>query len=136
MTTATPPAPTAVTIRHIKPRSNLERYAWLFMRLSGIALLLLAVGHMVIQHILNDVHNLTLQFVAQQWSSWGWKAYDLFLLAFAMTHGMNGLRIVLEDYIHDRRVTRIINWGLAIFLILTIIVAGFAIAAFDSTAVS
>ena len=51
------------TTRHIQPRTNLERRAFLFMRLSGVALLLLAVGHMLLQHVLRDVHNLTLQVV-------------------------------------------------------------------------
>ena len=51
------------TTRRIKRRSNIERYAFLFMRLSGVLLLLLAVGHMVLQHILRDVHDLTLQVV-------------------------------------------------------------------------
>ena len=48
-------------------RSQFERYAFLFMRLSGVALLLLAVGHMFLQHIFRDVHNLTLMVVADAW---------------------------------------------------------------------
>jgi succinate dehydrogenase / fumarate reductase membrane anchor subunit len=104
------------------------------MRLSGVALLILAVGHMLIQHVLNNTANLSIQFVAQQWRSWGWKAYDLLLLAFAFTHGINGLRYVLGDYIHNRRVMRGINIFLAIFIIVTIAWAGYAIARFDSTA--
>lgn len=134
---ASPPtqAPSGITVRHVTPSGRLRRYAFLFMRLSGIALLLLAVGHMVIQHILNDVHTLTVQFVAAQWDSWGWKAYDLLLLAFAMTHGMNGLRTVLEDYIHSPRAMRAISWALVIFLIITLIVAGYAIAVFDPASI-
>ncbi|MBK9054107.1 MAG: hypothetical protein IPL78_25295 [Chloroflexi bacterium] len=54
----------------------MERYAYLFMRMSGVALLVLAVGHMLIQHVLNSSGNLTL-FVAEQWNSWGWKACDM-----------------------------------------------------------
>jgi succinate dehydrogenase / fumarate reductase membrane anchor subunit len=97
------------------------------MRLSGAALLILAVGHMMIQHVLNSSQNLTLQFVADQWSSWGWKVYDMLLLFFAITHGFNGLRNVLEDYIHNRNAVKWINRGLVVFTILTIIWAGIAI---------
>ena len=53
-----------ITVRTIEVQSNRERYAYLFMRLSGVGLLVLAVGHMVIQHILNSSANLTIQFVA------------------------------------------------------------------------
>ena len=119
------------THRKVYQRANLERYAFLFMRLSGVALLVLAVGHMLIQHVFNSSTNLTIQFAAQQWRAWGWKAYDMLLLIFAYIHGINGLRYVLEDYIHNRRLIRTINIFLAIFAIATLIWAGFAIAAFD-----
>lgn len=122
--------PTGITYRKVAVPSNLERRAFLFMRLSGVALLLLAVGHMMIQHVLNSSQNLTLQFVAQQWSSWGWRAYDMLLLFFAITHGFNGLRNVLEDYIHNRTAVTWVNRFLFVFAILTIIWAGIAIATF------
>lgn len=115
--------------------SNLERLAFLFMRLSGVALLILAVGHMLIQHVLNSSHSLTLQFVAQQWNSWGWKAYDMLLLAFAIMHGVNGFRNVVADYVHGEGVMRTITVILIIFIIATLLWAGFAIARFDATAV-
>lgn len=124
-----------ITHRKVQVQPNLERYGFLFMRMSGIALLILAVGHMLIQHVLNDVHNLTLQFVAQQWNSWGWKAYDMLLLVFAFSHGINGLRNVLGDYIHNDRTMKAITVGLAVFVVVTILWAGFAIASFDATTI-
>ena len=123
---------TGVTRRQVRVRSNFERFAFLFMRLSGVALLILAVGHVLIQHVLNDVHNLTLEVVAATWNSWGWKVYDMFLLAFAFTHGINGLRNVLEDYVHNRQTVKIVNIILAIFVVITLLWAGFAIASFDA----
>ncbi len=122
-----------ITRRSITIQSNFERHAFMFMRMSGIALLVLAVGHMMIQHVLNSTANLTIQFVAQQWSSWGWKVYDIFLLAFAIPHGVNGLRNVLADYIHHEGAIKTINIILTIFIIVTIIWAGYAIWNFDST---
>ncbi len=127
---------TGITRRKVQVRTNFERYGFMFMRMSGIALLILAVGHMMIQHVLNSVHNLTIQFVAAQWNDWGWKAYDLLLLAFAFSHGINGLRQVLEDYIQNRQTVRIINIILAIFVVITLIWAGFAIASFDPATVA
>ena len=83
-------SPGKVTIRRVQVARSRDRYVWLFMRLSGVAMLILAVGHMVIQHVLNSSANLTLQFVAAQWSSWGWKAFDILLLWMAIPHGING----------------------------------------------
>ncbi len=122
------------TTRHIKPQTSLERRAFLFMRLSGIMLLLLAVGHMLLQHVFRDVHNLTLQVVADVWRSWGWRVYDLLLLAFAVVHGFNGLRQVLEDYIHNPSTIRIINWVLVVAIIATIAWSTVAIFSFNPDA--
>lgn len=122
-----------ITRRSVRVQSNFERNAFMFMRVSGIALLVLAVGHMMLQHVLNSSTNLTIQFVAQQWSSWGWKVFDLLLLVFAMTHGINGFRNVLEDYVHDRSAVRWINVVLLVFLVATILWAGYAIWQFDAT---
>ena len=122
-----------ITRRSVKIQSNFERNAFMFMRLSGIALLLLAVGHMMLQHVLNSSTNLTIQFVAQQWNSWGWKAFDFLLLIFAVSHGINGLRNILEDYVHNRTAVKWINILLLIFVVATILWAGYAIWQFDST---
>ena len=120
-----------VTTRSVRVKANFERVGYLFMRLSGIALLILAVGHVTIQLILNDVHNLTLEFVANQWKEWGWKAYDMLLLFFALSHGLNGLRNILEDYIHNKSLMKAINIGLVVFLVVTILWAGYAILMFN-----
>jgi succinate dehydrogenase / fumarate reductase membrane anchor subunit len=128
----------AITTRiaRLEQRSPLERYGFLFMRLSGVALIFLAIGHMMIQHVLNDVHSLTLEFVRQQWSSWGWRTYDLFLLIFAISHGFNGLRVVLEDYVHNPGTVRALRWILLIVTVVTIIWSAIAIISFDPTATS
>jgi len=125
----------ATTTRSYEPQRNIYRYSFLFMRLSGVALLLLAVGHMLLQHVFRDVHNLTWGVVAGAWRSWGWRAYDLFLLIFAVIHGFNGLRIVLEDYIHDPKRVRLINRILVVFLVVTIIWSAVAIFSFQPDAV-
>jgi succinate dehydrogenase / fumarate reductase membrane anchor subunit len=130
MTTATP----SMTRRKVQIKYNFERYAYLFMRMSGLALLILAVGHMMIQHVLNSSGNLTLMFVADQWNTWGWKAYDIFLLLFAIPHGINGLRNVLEDYIHNPGLMKTINIILAIFVVATVIWAAIGISLFDPEA--
>jgi succinate dehydrogenase / fumarate reductase, membrane anchor subunit len=132
--TTTSPNVTGITRRKVQVQSNFERLAFLFMRTSGILLLILAVGHMMIQHVLNSSSDLTIMFVAERWNSWGWKVYDMLLLIFAYLHGMNGFRNVLEDYIHNRSAIKVINICLALFAVITIIVAGFAIAAFNPQA--
>lgn len=123
-------AVTNAPVQDVSLKQRFERYAYLFMRLSGVILLFLAVGHVMLQLILNDVHNLTLQFVADQWDSWGWKAYDMLLLIFAVSHGYNGLRNILEDYIHSESTMKFISVALGVFVVITIAWSAVAIATF------
>jgi succinate dehydrogenase / fumarate reductase membrane anchor subunit len=126
-------SPGKVTVRRVKLERSYERYLWLFMRLSGVAMLILAVGHMVIQHVLNSSANLTIQFVAAQWSSWGWKTFDILLLWMAIPHGIRGLFNILSDYVHNPGARRLIGIALGLFVVATVIWATIAIALFDST---
>lgn len=119
-------------IVHLESQSQLERYGYLFMRLSGVALVFLAITHMMIQHVLNDVHDLSLAFVRSVWRSWGWRIFDLLMLILATTHGFNGLRVVLEDYVHSPRAVEILRWILTVFLIVTVIWSAVAILTFDA----
>lgn len=124
--------PTGVTHRKVQVPSNKERTGFLFMRLSGIFLLFLAVGHVMVQHVVNNVHDLSLQFVIMQWSSWAIRIIDLLLLYFALIHGFNGLRNVYEDYIHNRKTVKVLNVLVVIFLIITLAVVTFAVLTFNT----
>jgi len=86
--------------RGVTPSSNFELYAWFFMRVSGVVLLLIAVFHLMLMHASIRVGNITFDTIAGRWGSPFWRIYDFFLLIFALTHGTNGARYVLEDYIH------------------------------------
>jgi succinate dehydrogenase / fumarate reductase, membrane anchor subunit len=83
--------------------------SYLFMRFSGLLLIFLVLGHFIIQHVINDVHNLDINFVAARWSTLGWRVYDAFLLALGLIHGLNGTRIVVDDYVHPRLWNRIVK---------------------------
>jgi len=94
------------------PRRGLEAWGWLFMRWSGVLLLPLAGGHLLIQDVLVGVHAIDLDYVALRWSQWAWRAYDAGLLAFGLAHGFNGLRGILVEYFPRRQ--RLIHWGLLV----------------------
>jgi len=105
-----------------KPPRNYETIAWSWMRYSGFGLVILAIGHVILQDVIVGVHAIDLDYVAQRWSSIGWRIYDALLLALAFAHGMNGLRQVLNDFIHQPRWRSVLNWVLLIFwLVITTI---------------
>lgn len=80
-------------------RSNGELYSWLFMRISGVALVVLVLGHLFIMNVLDGgVHRINFGFVAGRWASPFWQFWDLAMLWLAQIHGGNGLRTVINDY--------------------------------------
>jgi len=83
----------------LRPVGGFELYLWLFMRVSGVLLLLLALGHLAIMHLVNNVDVIDFQFVSKRYAGPFWRIYDLFLLLLALIHGMNGLRTVVDDFI-------------------------------------
>ncbi|MGH9154307.1 MAG: succinate dehydrogenase [Acidimicrobiales bacterium] len=82
-----------------RPRASPEAWSWLFMRVSGLVLLFLALLHFAITHILNDVTDTDARFVAQRWDNPLWRLFDWVLLALALLHGLNGLRWIIDDYV-------------------------------------
>jgi succinate dehydrogenase / fumarate reductase membrane anchor subunit len=99
-------------------RTNFEMLAWLFMRLSGIVLVVLVLGHLLIQLVLDGgVTKVSFAFVVGRWANPFWQIWDLLMLWLAMLHGANGLRTVINDYA-ERPATR--NWLKGILLAATV----------------
>jgi succinate dehydrogenase membrane anchor subunit len=80
-------------------KTNFELYSWLFMRLSGVLLVVLVLGHLLIQLVLDGgVTRIGFAFVAGRWASPFWQSWDLIMLWLAELHGVNGLRTIINDY--------------------------------------
>ena len=107
-----------------RPESGLELFAWIFMRVSGLVLLFLALGHLLIMHIIHNVESIDFQFVAARYGTPFWKTYDILMLWLAMIHGINGVRTVLSDYITAR--------GWRTFSLASLYVLGFVLLTFGS----
>lgn len=109
--------------RHLKPVGGFELGAWYFMRISGLLLVFLALGHLLITHILHNVEDVNYKFVAERWGDPRvgvvWRLWDLTMINLAVLHGCNGLRQVLDEYVvrRNRRVlVHTLIWCSAIFL--------------------
>jgi succinate dehydrogenase / fumarate reductase membrane anchor subunit len=109
------------------PLRGYERTAWKWMRYSGILVIPLVFIHVLLQDILVGVHDITIDYVVQRWSNLGWRLYDTFLLIFAFTHGMNGLRQVLMDYIHTDTVRLLVTRLLLVFWLVISLIGAIAL---------
>jgi len=116
--------------------SGRERFWWIFMRLSGLALVFLALGHMFIMHVLVVLtgDQIDFAFVQSRWGTPFWRIYDLLLLVLAFMHGVNGARIVISDYV-AHRTARSLILGILLFISAVWLILGIAIIAlFDPSA--
>jgi succinate dehydrogenase / fumarate reductase membrane anchor subunit len=115
-------APTLEAPRTRRARSgNGELYGWLFMRLSGVVLVVLVFGHLFVNLMLGEgIKQIDFAFVAGKWASPFWQVWDLLMLWLAMIHGTNGVRTIINDYA-QKDVTRGVLKGL-LYLAFTITV--------------
>jgi succinate dehydrogenase / fumarate reductase membrane anchor subunit len=72
------------------------------MRISGVILLFMAVFHLFYMHFVIGVERMDFNTIAGRWGNPLWRIFDFFLLTFALLHGGNGLRVVLDDYLSRR----------------------------------
>ena len=111
---------------------NFEKYAWLFMRFSGVVLVFLVIGHLFIGLIMEDgVYRIDFNYVAQRWASPFWQIWDLSMLWLAQLHGGNGMRTIIADYARKDSTRFWLNTGLAVSMIIVLVVGPYALLTFD-----
>jgi succinate dehydrogenase / fumarate reductase membrane anchor subunit len=81
-------------------RTNYELYGWVFMRASGVLLLVLIFVHLFVNLVAGEgITAIDFGFVAGKWASPFWQVIDLVMLWLAMLHGTNGMRTIVNDYV-------------------------------------
>ena len=108
-----------MSTRIVQPGFNFEYLMWIFTRISGIALVLLAIIGMTSAFALgartqvdlptlmrwtffpnpNHVVNSNIPDVTLGWANGFWQIMQILIVFFGATHGFNGLRVVIEDFI-------------------------------------
>lgn len=104
---------------------GIELFSWYFFRVSGLALIFLAIFHVVIMHVVNTVDEIDYAFVADRWNSPFWKVYDFLLLTLALLHGINGARLSIDDYVQSsgwRVAAHTLLWSIAlVFMVIGVL---------------
>ena len=131
MSVLTRPAGLPPSRRRRAGGGNFELYSWFYMRVSGVFLILLVFAHVVIMHLINDVSAINYAFVAARWASPFWRTYDWLMLVLALSHGLNGLKIIVDDYVHRPGLHVLAYAALASFGIIFVIVGSLVILTFQ-----
>ena len=102
---AAPIAVSPVSRGRMRPKgSRRELFAWYVMRVTGVALFVLALAHFSILHFIWDPAEQTAEFIAtQRWNEIFWRGFDWLLLMTVLFHGFLGMRTVVQDYVRGPR---------------------------------
>jgi succinate dehydrogenase / fumarate reductase membrane anchor subunit len=76
-----------------------ELWTWFFMRISGIVLVFLVLGHFTIVHIITGIDHVDFAFVAGRWTNPFWQTWDWLMLFLGLLHGVNGLKTIINEYV-------------------------------------
>jgi succinate dehydrogenase hydrophobic anchor subunit len=105
--------------RSIQPAFSFEYLAWIFTRVSALLLVLLtaigflaalalgAVGQMDFATLIrwsffpnpNHVIHSGIPDVSRGWANAFWQIVQILIVFLGATHGFNGLRVVIEDFV-------------------------------------
>lgn len=79
-----------------------EVRAWYFMRFSGIILVFLVLFHLWLNHIQTEVGTLSYDLVVGRFTKWPLlRVVDFLILSLGLGHGVNGLKHLIDDRIHE-----------------------------------
>ncbi|OQA47135.1 MAG: Succinate dehydrogenase/Fumarate reductase transmembrane subunit [Chloroflexi bacterium ADurb.Bin325] len=127
-------AMTDAVLRRERTGSKFETYMWFFTRVSGILFLLMGAFNIIYANLAGGQGNMDvgaqmrwaffpISFhvessaveVTPNFSNPFWQVYSFLLLAFTATHGYNGIRVILQDYV---RYPLLLAWLKALLFLL------------------
>jgi succinate dehydrogenase cytochrome b556 subunit len=105
--------------------------SWYFMRVSGVLMLVLVLGHLGVMHYLHAPSQTDSAFVAARWSQLFWLTFDWMLLLVALLHGLAGVQAVFNDYLHPARARQVVAAVIGLVALLFFGLGSAAILSFD-----
>ncbi|MBI5375951.1 MAG: succinate dehydrogenase, hydrophobic membrane anchor protein [Candidatus Schekmanbacteria bacterium] len=88
---------------------------WFMQRLSGLVLLILLLMHMWIMHYSGGEEKILFDAVIKRLSNPYLKVVDICFLVLGLYHGLNGVWMVIQDYIKSA------TWKITLFSALTFV---------------
>ena len=129
---AAPRTPRAKRSNALRGGINTELYAWIFMRISGVVLLVLIFGHLFVNLMVGEgIHALDFAFIAGKFATPFWQWWDVLMLWLALIHGANGMRTIVNDYVTGEKVRKTLVWAVFVAAGLLIVLGTLVVFAFD-----
>ena len=111
---------------------NLEKWGWVFMRASGVVLIVLIFGHLFVNLMVGEgIHALDFAFIAGKFATPFWQWWDVLMLWLALIHGGNGMRTIVNDYVTTPKLRAVLVWAIGLAAGLLIILGTLVVFTFD-----
>ncbi|MFT4124056.1 MAG: succinate dehydrogenase hydrophobic membrane anchor subunit [Microbacteriaceae bacterium] len=129
--TATIPAPRSQQPAPAR-RFNIEKWGWIYMRGSGIVLVVLIFGHLFVNLFMGEgVRAVDWAFVAGKWADPFWQVWDGLMLWLALIHGANGMRTIVNDYATNPALRRFFLGAIGVSTAVLLILGTLVLTTFD-----
>jgi succinate dehydrogenase / fumarate reductase, membrane anchor subunit len=107
-----------------RPRGSRRELAiWYLMRITGLALFVLALAHFSILHFIWDPAAQNAEFIRnERWNQIFWRGFDWLLLMTVLFHGFLGVRMVIHDYIKGPTLRAVLMSSLFVVGVLLLVI--------------
>jgi len=113
-------------------RFNIEKWGWIYMRASGVVLVVLIFGHLFVNLVAGEgVKAIDFGFVGGKLAQPFWQVWDVLMLWLALIHGANGMRTLINDYAGNRTLRTIFKVALLASAVVLIILGTLVVFTFD-----
>lgn len=118
--------------RQVEKRTNWEKWGWIYMRVSGVLLVVLIFGHLISNLMIGSgISAIDFGFVGGKLANPFWKVWDVLLLWLALIHGANGMRTIVNDYVSKTGLAKGLKVALFLSAALLIVLGTLVIFTFD-----
>jgi succinate dehydrogenase / fumarate reductase membrane anchor subunit len=132
MAVATKPERPRPTPARERAGSSFELWTWFFMRISGLVLVILVLGHFTIVHLLGGgIDRVDFAFVSGRWSNPLWQVWDWLMLFLGLLHGANGLKTIINEYVQRTGLRAVLKSTLYVLTLIFILLGTAVILTFD-----
>jgi succinate dehydrogenase / fumarate reductase, membrane anchor subunit len=112
--------------------TNWEKWGWIYMRASGVVLIVLIFGHLFVNLMVGEgVKAIDFGFVGGKWADPFWQWWDVLMLWLALIHGANGMRTLVNDYTSPGLVQKALKGALVLSAVVLIVLGTLVVFTFD-----
>jgi succinate dehydrogenase hydrophobic anchor subunit len=135
------------SLRTTRPIGGFDGFMWLFTRFSGLALMLFGAFSLGASFIFggrqyvdlpttfrwmffpnpNHVIGSNIPSIEPNWTNAFWDIYAILMIGLASVHAFNGLRMIIEDYVENPLIIRMLQFTVIVLSIGSIILASVVI---------